>query len=124
MKYLIMMFGAPSTMLETHTREWIMEMIDFMHALNADLTRAGELVDAQGLADASQAKTVRLTDGIPVATDGPYAESKESLAGYWVVDVENEARAIEIASRVVAFIGPAGAAPLEIRQIMAGPPEV
>ncbi|HLZ29008.1 MAG TPA: YciI family protein [Chloroflexota bacterium] len=124
MKYMIMMFGAPSTMLENQSREWITEMFDFMHRFNADLTASGELVDAEGLADASQAKTVSLKNGIPVATDGPYAESKESLAGYWIVDVDGEARAIELASRVVAFIGLVGAPPIEIRQIMDAPPEL
>ena len=116
MKYIIMMFGDQSGM-ESQTAEWIKEMFQFMHTFNADLTKSGEFVDAQGLADASQAKTVRFKDGIPVATDGPYAESKESLAGYWIVDVDSEARAIELASHVVAFIGPAGAPPIEVRQI-------
>jgi hypothetical protein len=124
MKYMIMMFGSQATMMESQSREWITEMIQFMHTLNGDLTASGEMVDAQGLADGSQAKTVSLKNGIPVATDGPYAESKESLIGFWTVDVEDEARAIEIASRVVAFIGPAGAPPVEVRQIMAAPPEV
>jgi hypothetical protein len=124
MKYMIMMFGAQSTMMETQSREWILEMIQFMHTFNDDVTRSGELVDAQGLADASQAKTVSLRNGIPVATDGPYAESKESLAGFWVVDVDGEARAIELAARVVSFIGKVGAPPVEVRQIMDAPPEV
>jgi hypothetical protein len=124
MKYMIMMFGEAATMMEQQPREWIMEMMAFMHTLNDDLTRAGELVDAQGLTDGSQAKTVSLKNGIPVATDGPYAESKESIIGYWIVDVEDEARAIEIASRVVAYIGPAGALPVEIRQIMSAPSEI
>ncbi len=124
MKYMIMMFGSQATMMENQTKEWIVEMIDFMHTLNDDLTKSGELVGAEGLADGSQAKTVSLKNGIPVATDGPYAESKESLIGYWMVDVDGEARAIEIASRVVAFIGPAGAPPVEVRQVMAAPPEV
>jgi hypothetical protein len=73
MKYMIMMFGAPSTMMATQSREWILEMIEFMHTLNDDLAKAGELVSAEGLADASQAKTVRHENGMPVATDGPYA---------------------------------------------------
>ena len=124
MKYMIMMFGSQATMMETQSREWIVQMIDFMHTLNRDLTSSGELVDAQGLADGSQAKTVSLKNGIPVATDGPYAESKESLAGYWIVVVDGEARAIELASRVVAFIGLVGAPPIEIRQIMDAPPEL
>jgi len=124
MKYMIMMFGSAATMMETQSKEWIMEMNNFMHTLNDDLTRSGELVGAQGLADGSQAKTVSLQNGIPVATDGPYAESKESLIGFWTVDVDSEQRAIDIASRVVAVIGPAGAPPVEVRQIMDAPPEI
>jgi hypothetical protein len=120
---MIMMFGDQAG-LATQTSEWIKEMIQFMHNFNADIMSSGEFADAQGLADASQAKTVRFINGIPVATDGPFAESKESLAGYWIVDVDSEARAIELASRVVAFIGPAGAPPIEIRQIADAPPEV
>ena len=122
MKYMIMMFGSQAD-LEAQPKEWIVEMVDFMHNLNADLTRSGELVEAVGLVDASQAKTVSYKNGIPVATDGPFAESKESLAGFWMVDVENEARAIEIASHVVAFIGPAGAPPLQVRQVGQAPTE-
>jgi hypothetical protein len=120
MKYMIMMFGDAATMMETKTPEWIKEMFAFMNTIHQDLTSSGELVDAQGLVDGSQAKTVRIQNGIPVATDGPFAESKESLIGFWIVDVVDEARAIEIASRVVAFIQ----APVEVRQIPAGPPEI
>jgi len=100
-------------------REWMLEMIKFMRTLDEDLKKSGELVDAQGLADGSQAKTVRFENGMPVATDGPFAESKESLVGYWIVDVESEARAIEIASRIVAFVK----APIEVRRVMDAPPE-
>ena len=117
---MIMMFGDQSGM-ETQTAEWIKDMFQFMHNFNAQLSKSGEFVDAQGLADASQAKTVRFKDGSPVVTDGPFAESKESLAGYWIVDVESEARALELAARVVAFIGPAGAPPIEVRQIGEAP---
>jgi hypothetical protein len=123
MKYMIMMFGDQSG-LAGQPEEWIVEMVDFMHNLNADLARSGELVEAVGLADASQAQIVRYKDGLPVATDGPFAESKESLAGFWMVDVDDEARAIEIASRVVAFIGPVGAPPLQVRQVGQTPTEM
>ena len=122
MKYMLMMFGDQSG-LENQTPEWIRDMIRFMHRFNEDIVKSGELVAAEGLVDASQAKTVRFEDGIPVATDGPFAESKESLAGYWIVDVPSEARAIELASKVVAFIGPVGAPPIEIRQIGSAPPD-
>jgi hypothetical protein len=118
-KYMIMMFGDQSGMADK-SAEWFQEMISFMGTLDQDLTDSGELVSAEGLADPSQAKTVGIQNGIPVATDGPFAESKESLAGYWIVDIESEARAIEIASRVTAFTR----GPLEIRQVMAAPPEL
>jgi len=119
MKYMIMMFGDQATMMETQTPEWIKDMIEFMQKLDGELKEAGELVDGQGLADASQAKTVRISNNVPVATDGPFAEAKESLAGYWIVDVSEE-RAIEIASRVVEFIQ----APIEVRQVMDAPPDI
>ncbi len=95
-------------------------MIRFMHTLDDDLRASGELVDAQGLSDGSQAKTVRFQGGVSVATDGPFAEAKESLVGYWVVDVEDEARAVEIATRIVDHVH----APIEVRRIADGPPEV
>ena len=120
MKYMIMMFGDQAGMMESRSVEWIREMIQFMHKFNDDLTHDGALVSAQGLVDATQAKTVDFKNGAPVPTDGPYAESKESLAGYWIVDVESEARAIELASRVVAFIESS----VEVRRIADGPPEV
>ena len=119
MKYMIMTFGSAEGGLEAMGREWMIEMIKFMTTLDEDLKKSGELVDAQGLADGSRAKTVRFEDGMPVATDGPFAEAKESLVGYWIVDVESEARAIEIASRIVAFVK----APIEVRQVMDAPPE-
>ncbi len=120
MKYMLMTFGEASTMIETVSADWIREMIEFMHKLNDDLREAGELVDAQGLTDGHQATTVRFQDGAPVPTDGPFAESKESLVGYWIVDVENEARALEIAAKIVAFTE----SPIEVRRIADGPPEV
>jgi hypothetical protein len=118
MKYMIMMFGSQAGMLEIKSREWIVEMLQFMHKLDQDLRDSGELVYDEGLTDASQAKVVGIKDGIPVATDGPYAESKESLIGFWIVDVESEARAIEIASRIVSFIQ----APVEVRRVGEPPP--
>jgi hypothetical protein len=118
MKYLIMMFGDQATMMETRTTEWIRSMIGFMQNLDRELRDAGEYVDGQGLVDPTQAKTVRFERGAPVVTDGPFAEAKESLAGYWIVDVSEE-RALEIASRIVVFIE----GPIEVRQIADAPPE-
>ena len=118
MKYIVMMFGDQATMVETRSHQWIRDMIRFMQNIDQELKDSGELVDSQGLADPSQAKTVRFVDGAPVPTDGPFPEAKESLAGYWIIDGSEE-RAIEIASRVVAFIE----GPVEVRQVMDAPPE-
>ena len=119
MKYLIAMFGDQASMVETRSTEWIKSMIRFMQDLDQELADAGERVESVGLADPSQAKTVRFEHGAPVPTDGPFAESKESLAGYYIVDVESEDRAIEIASKIVAFIE----GPIEVRQVADAPPE-
>jgi hypothetical protein len=117
MKYIVMMFGDQATMVETRSHEWIRDMIKFMQGIDQELRDSGELLASEGLADPTQAKTVRFLDGAPVATDGPFAEAKESLAGYWIVE-GTEDRAVEIASRVVAFIE----GPVEVRQVMDAPP--
>jgi hypothetical protein len=99
--------------------------IDFQVALNKELTDKGELVDAQGLAGPDMAKRVTFDGmGAPVVTDGPFPEFKELLAGYRMVDVESEARAIEIAAKASAAPGPHGVPiqqPIEVRQVMGVP---
>jgi hypothetical protein len=119
MKYMIMTFGSAEGGVAAMGRDWMLEMIQFMKNLDEDLRKSGELVSSEGLADGSQAKTVRFENGISVATDGPFAESKESLVGYWIVDVEGEDRAIEIASRIVDYVK----APIEVRRVMDAPPD-
>jgi hypothetical protein len=119
MKYMIMMFGDQATMMETRSPEWIRSMIGFMDDLEKEFRDAGEYVDGQGLVDPAQAKTVRFEKGAPVVTDGPFAEAKESLAGYWILDVSEE-RVLEIASRIVALIE----GPIEVRQVADAPPEI
>lgn len=98
--------------------------MNYYEALNQDLVESGELVGGTILADPRLARIVRC-DGAtpPVVTDGPFPESKEVVAGFQVVDVESEARAIEIAARVSAVPGPAGVPlqqPIEVRQVMNG----
>jgi hypothetical protein len=118
-KYLIAMFGDQATMVETKSTEWIKDMIRFMEDLDRELADSGERVESVGLADPTTAKTVRFVNGAPVPTDGPFAESKESLAGYYIVDVEGEDRALEIASKIVGHIQE----PIEVRQVADAPPE-
>ena len=119
MKYMILLFGDQNTMMEVKTPEWIREMIKLMQTIDQELKDSGEYVDGQGLVDPSQAKTVRFVKGAPVPTDGPFAEAKESLAGYWIIDATEE-RALEVASRIVAFVEE----PVEVRQVADAPPEV
>ena len=98
----------------------------YYEALNKELEESGELVGGTALAWPEAAKVVR-SDGTsaPVVTDGPYAESKEVLAGYQIIEVDSLERAIEIAARVSAVPGPGGVPirqPIEVRQVMDEPP--
>jgi hypothetical protein len=87
-------------------------MFDHMSAINDDLSESGEFVDGQGLAEPKQAKLVTAApDGTPVVSDGPYGETKEVLAGYWIVDVERPERAYEIAARAHSCPVPEGTRP-------------
>lgn len=118
MKYMIAMFGSASEMGAAKTPEWINEMIAFMIDIDARLRASGELVYNEGLADGSQATVVRLENGHAVATDGPFAEAKESIIGFWIVDVASEERALEICAEIVVW-----SEVVELRPVPAGPPE-
>lgn len=129
MRYMMMTFGEAAEMLETQSTDWIRDMIELMQTFNAELRANGELVDAQGLVDGRQAKTIRVADGVAVATDGPFGEAKESMVGYWILDVESEERAIalgsDLAERLVALGGRQDPRDVfELRRIADGPPEV
>jgi hypothetical protein len=78
----------------------------FMEAFNSELLDSGELVETRGLSTPVHSRRVRLQEGVPVVTDGPYAESEEVLAGYWLFDCASFDRATEIASRLTACPGP------------------
>jgi hypothetical protein len=94
----------------------------YYEALTKELTESGELVGGERLAWPDKSKIVR-ADGrsAPVVTDGPFAETKEQLAGYQIFDVDSEERVLEIAARLSAVPGPGGVPiqqPIEVRQIM------
>lgn len=130
MKYILMMHAAKGSG-DWQAFSWPPEdfkaHIDFMKHFGDELTRSGELVGAQGLAAPAQAKVVRAgKNGTPEVTDGPFPESKEFLAGYWIVDVESSRRAYEIAARASAAPGPGGKPlnmPIEVREVMSAPAE-
>ena len=128
MKY-IMMMHVPSGQAEYAINDWSPEdfkaHIAFLHEYNRELKARGEWVDAQGLTPPGQAKLVRAgADGAPI-TDGPFPETKEFLAGYWIVDVESPERAVELAAKASAAPGPGGKPlnmAIELREGMSGPP--
>ena len=126
MKYMLMM----NTMRAGHgVPEWpsqdLRAHIAFMMDLNKTLHEAGELVSAEGLSFPDQARLIRAgKDGAPI-TDGVFPESKEFLAGFWIVDVETPKRAYAIAAQISAAPGPGGAPlnmPVEVRPVMSAPP--
>jgi hypothetical protein len=102
-------------------------MVDYMRALNDELQANGELLQAEGLSGPARAFVVRGNDsGPPIVVDGPFAETKEVIAGYWVVDVDSRERLVEIAARASACPGPGGRilnAPIEVHPIMGAPDE-
>jgi hypothetical protein len=129
MKYMLMMSGTKANFdwFVKWSKQDLQAHIAFMHAFNKELKDAGALVAAEGLAFPDQAKIVRAgRDGKPIVTDGPFAETKEFLAGYWIVEVESPEEAYKIAARASAAPAPAGtqgSMPIEVRQVMSGPPE-
>ena len=99
--------------------------IAFMMGFAKKHGAAGELASAEGLAGPEQAKRVRAGDDGQPITDGVFPESKEFLAGYWIVDVETTERAYQIAAEASAAPGPGGKPlnmAIEVRQVMSGPP--
>jgi hypothetical protein len=79
----------------------------FMEAFNKELADSGQLVETRGLTAPVHARRLQMKGGVPVVTDGPYAETAEVLAGYWIVDCDSFDRATEIAARLSACPAPA-----------------
>jgi len=129
MKYMLMMH-APRSAGGWAVSGWapadFKAHIKFMTDFNEELREGGELVGAEGLASPDQAMIVRAgKGGAAVVTDGPFAEAKEFLAGYWIVDCEGPERAYAIAARASAAPGKGGVPlnmPIEVREVMSGPP--
>jgi hypothetical protein len=127
MKYMLLIQGNKDEWdaFERWSDEDVKAMHLFMDRFNKDLEDAGEWVDGNGLTGPANLKTVRAQpDGEPLITDGPYPESKEVLAGYWIVDVDSLDRALELAVRISTSPG-AGGVPsnqkVEVHPVGEGP---
>jgi hypothetical protein len=126
MKYILMMQFPLSDWKTKRIELWppqdLKAHMEFLQRFNKELADAGEFVRTEGLGGPEQMKVVRAgKDGTPAVTDGPFAETKEVLAGYWIVDVGTPQRAYEIAARASAAPGPGGTPlnmPIEVRPVM------
>src|SRR5947209_13866049 len=125
MKYILMMNTMRASQgVPKWPQQDLQAHIAFMQGLVKELKESGELVMAEGLSFPNEAKLVRAdSDGMPI-TDGIFPESKEFLAGFWIVNVSTPERAYMLAARISAAPGPGGAPlnmPIEVRPVPSGP---
>jgi hypothetical protein len=124
MRYMLMMnvpAGSGSYQINSWPADAIQAHIRYMMDLNKELTSAGELIGAEGLAPPTAARLVRAGKGGEPVTDGPFPETKEFLVGYWIVDVASPERAYEIAAKASSAPDAEGVPlrmAIEMRQIM------
>lgn len=128
MKYMILLYGSQqdydamggkASDKPAWTPEEVAAMGAFMDNFNRQLADSGELVETRGLTAPAHARRIQLQGGVPVVTDGPYAETQEVLAGYWIIECESFDRATDIAAGFAQCPGPAytSASVVDIRPI-------
>ncbi|MGA3202636.1 MAG: YciI family protein [Bryobacteraceae bacterium] len=123
MKYILMMHGKKADWDEytRWSKEDLQRNVAYMRSFSKELNEGGVFVDTKGLALPHEAKIVRAGQNGEPVTDGVFPESKEFLAGYWVIDVETPEQAYKIAARASAAPGPGGKPanmPIEVRQVL------
>src|SRR3954454_15707047 len=94
---MLMIFNNPAT-IESFGEKELQRVMAEVGELMGELEQSGEWLGGEALADVSQSRTVRVRDGVPAVTDGPYLEAKEHLAGYCLLDCESLDRALEVAA--------------------------
>jgi len=110
-KYVVLIYNNPATW-EAMPQAERDRVLSIHNRMIRELTESGELLRVDGLAHPTNTKTVRLRDGQPVVTDGPFSEAKEQLAGVWAIECESVERAVEIGAPVAEYDT------VEIRQLM------
>jgi hypothetical protein len=128
-KYMILTYGSQqdydamagkATGKQAWSAEDFAAMGEFMESFTKELVESGELVETRGLSAPVHTRRLQLREGVPVVTDGPYAETQEVLAGYWIVECESFDRATEIAARLSSYPAPddvAASAVADVRPI-------
>jgi hypothetical protein len=104
------MAGRPAAGRSTWSAEDFAALGAFMESFTSELAESGELVETRGLTGPVHTRRIQLQEGVPVVTDGPYAETQEVLAGYWIVECDSFDRATEIAARLTNCPAPPGVA--------------
>jgi len=127
MKYMLMMnvVGKAPYSISTWAKKDVDAHLAFLRQFNRTLSESGEFVAVEGLTHPDRAKLIQAGDERTPITDGVFPESKEFLAGYWIVDVNSPERAYEIAAAASAAPGPGGVPlnmPIEVREVMSGMP--
>ncbi|GAA5194122.1 YciI family protein [Rugosimonospora acidiphila] len=121
MKYMLLAYTSQVSWAEVDvTSAEFQAVCQFYADLGKELTESGELVLTEGLADPSLTRTLRKREGDVAASDGPYAEAKEVLVSFAIVDCDSHDRAMAIAARVVDAVGDT----VEVRPIMSGMPGI
>ena len=127
-KYMVLLYGSQQDYdamagRASDTPAWSTQefaaMGAFMEGFNKQLVDSGELVETRGLTPPVHARRIQLQNGVPVVTDGPYAETQEVLAGYWIVECVSFDRATDIAAELSKCPGPAyaSASVIDVRPI-------
>jgi len=114
-RYILLIYNNPAT-LEAFSEAELAEVMSDVDTIMAELAASGEWLGGEALAHPSQTRTVRVRDGVPAITDGPFMESKEQLAGYCLLECETPERAAEIGARWPD----ARYAAVELRPLMGG----
>nr|WP_042185320.1 YciI family protein [Kibdelosporangium sp. MJ126-NF4]CEL16699.1 hypothetical protein [Kibdelosporangium sp. MJ126-NF4]CTQ88950.1 hypothetical protein [Kibdelosporangium sp. MJ126-NF4] len=129
MKYMILAYGSQQEYdslagkdgaYPAASAEDLAEIGEFLATFTGGLAASGELVDTQGLLAPVLARRIHLRDGAPVVTDGPFAETEEVIAGYWIVDCASFDRATEIAVQLTTAPGRLADSGVVIRPVMGG----
>lgn len=135
MKYMMLTYGSQrdydGMSGQDKNSPWTPELFGamgaFMEKFNRDLEESGELVETGGLHAPAHTRRLKLENGVPVVTDGPFAETEEVLAGYWIIECDGIDRAMEIAGRLAECPGPEGVRDtyyVDLRPIMDGRDEM
>ncbi|TVZ03912.1 hypothetical protein EAS64_15875 [Trebonia kvetii] len=103
MKYMLIIYGNDELWNSVEPAEQ-QRLFAAFDEFNKSHYASGELLGAYGMADPAATKLVRLRDGQPAVTDGPYLETKEYLASWYLIDVDSEQRALEIAAALPSAV--------------------